>query len=407
MIEIRKVQTIDGRRIDRIVKSDNMQVIEAEHLVMFPALIDPHVHFRVPGAEHKETWESAARAAIAGGVTTVFDMPNNSPSCVSKKRLEEKMQRIDEQLKSSGIPLRYYLYLGADQNHLDEIAKVKEKIIGLKIYMGSSTGDLLMDRLPALEKAFQIAGENGVIVAVHAEDEERIAERKKQFAGEKDPAVHSKIRNPEVATSALDLAIQLAEKHGARLYVAHVSTREELALIRAAKKRGAAVYAEVTPHHLFLNEADYKRLGTFALVNPPLRTKADNAALFEAIHEETIDTVGTDHAPHTREEKQAPYGSAPSGFPSIELYFALLLNAHHEGKLSLEEIVSLTHTRPQEIFKLPPNDDIVLVDMNKKRTIDDSHLRTKAKWSPYAGKTVTGWPRYVILKGKIYDLEKL
>ncbi len=407
MIEIRKVQTTNGHRIDHFIQSSEHQVIEAEHLMLFPALIDPHVHFRVPGAEHKETWETAARAAIAGGVTTVFDMPNNKPSCITAQRLTEKIHLIEEQLRKAKIPLRYYLYLGADQNHLNEIPKVKEKIIGLKIYMGSSTGDLLMNSAPALENAFRIAAENNVLVTVHAEDEELIQTNTLQYTGKTGPETHSIVRNAQVAVRAVDQAIELAQKYGTRLYIAHVSTREELQLIREAKKNNIRVYAEATPHHLFLNSSAYKTLGTRALVNPPLRSEKDNEALWEAIHDETIDTIGTDHAPHTLEEKKQPYGTAPSGLPSIELYFALLLNAFHENKISLEEIISLTHTRPREIFNLPLIDDVVLVDMEKMRTVDDKHLKTKVQWSPYAGRKLKGWPRYTILKGHVFDLEKL
>lgn len=400
MIEIRNVRTVDGRRVTHRLEGEE-RVVEAEGLLMLPALIDPHVHFRVPGGEAKETWETASRAAIAGGVTTVFDMPNNSPSCISLERLVEKKRLIDAQLKK--IPLRYGLYLGADQNHLDEIPKAKDHIVGLKIYMGSSTGDLLMNDAAALEKAFRIAGEQDVLIAVHAEDEEMIAQRKSECkaALHLGARLHSVIRNAEVAARAVRSAIDLAGKHRVRLYVAHVSTREELDLIREAKRAGVRVYAEATPHHLFLTTKSYETLGTCALVNPPLRESAE--ALWDGVRDGTIDTIGTDHAPHLLEEKQRPYGSAPSGFPSIELYLPLLLNAFHEKKISLEQIVSLTHTRPQEIFRWPVNDDVVLVDLNQKRTVDNAHLKTKAKWSPYAGMTLKGWPRYTILRGKVYD----
>lgn len=401
MIEIRNVQTIEGRRINHIIKSKENQVIDGTHLLLLPALIDPHVHFRTPGAEHKENWETAAEAAIAGGVTTVFDMPNNTPSCITAERLAEKKKLIDRQLK---IPLHYGLYLGADQNHLDEIPKVKNQIVGLKIYMGSSTGDLLMNDSSALEKAFRIAGENNVLVAVHAEDEDLIQKRKTECkaALHLGAPAHSIIRNAEVAARAVNHAIELAAKYKTRLYIAHVSTREELDLIRRAKKKGLPIYAEATPHHLFLTTKAYETLGTCALVNPPLRE--NNEALWEAIEDQTVDTIGTDHAPHLLEEKKRPYGSAPSGFPSIELYLALLLNAHHEKKISLEQIVSLTHTRPQEIFHWKPNNDVVLVDLNLRRKVDNAHLKTKAKWSPYAGMTLQGWPRYTILNGIVYEV---
>lgn len=399
MIEIQNVQTAEGKRITHRIRGEN-RVIDGANLVLLPALIDPHVHFRVPGAEYKEDWQTGACAAIAGGVTTVFDMPNNAPSCITLARLREKKRLIESQLK---IPLRFGLYLGADQNHLEEIGKAKEEIVGVKIYMGSSTGDLLMRDPVALERAFEIAGENDVLVAVHAEDEELIEQRTRscKAALHEGAALHSKIRSPEVAACAVERALWLAKRHRARLYIAHVSTKEELRLIRQAKREGLRVYAEATPHHLFLDTSAYEKLGTRALVNPPLRETTED--LWEAVVDGTIDTVGTDHAPHTLAEKMKPYGSAPSGFPSIELYLALLLNAHFEKKISLERIVALTHTRPREIFRWPETDDAVLVDLNEVRTVDNAQLKTKAKWSPYEGMTLRGWPRYAILRGKIYD----
>lgn len=399
MIEIENVQTIEKALINYTIESEEHRVINGEGLLLMPALIDPHVHFRTPGQEHKENWTSASQAAITGGVTTVFDMPNNSPSCISKQRLLEKRKLIDSQLK---IPLRYGLYLGADQNHLDQIASTKEQIVGLKIYMGSSTGDLLMNDLKSLEKAFKIAAQEDVLVAVHAEDEELIQKRKAKCKSALHPKSHSEIRNAEVAVRALKGALELSAKYGTRLYVAHVSTKEELDLIRQAKKRGLSVYAEATPHHLFLTTKAYENLGTLALVNPPLRDTTE--PLWEGIRDGTIDTIGTDHAPHLLSEKTLPYGSAPSGFPSIELYLALLLDAHLKGKIALERIVELTHKRPKEIFRWPDNTDVVLVNLEKTKRIDNEHLKTRAKWSPYNGMTLKGWPCYTILRGKVYEL---
>lgn len=404
MIEIKKVQTTNGHRIDCFFPSKEDHFIEGERLMLFPALIDPHVHFRFPGQEYKETWNSAARAAIAGGVTTVLDMPNNQPSCCTRDAFAKKEQLIQQQLTVAKIPLRYYLYFGADQRHLSEIPQ-DGRLIGMKIYMGSSTGDLLMHDPKALKEAFQLAKKNDLLVAVHAEDESLIQEHRLHFKDRTDAATHSLIRDPEVARRAVEQALELAEQTKVRLYIVHVSTKGELDLIRAAKRKGLPVYAEATPHHLFLDDSAYKTMGTKALVNPPLRSKRDVEALWEAIHDETIDTIGTDHAPHTLEEKMQPYGTAPSGLPSIEFYFSLLLNAHAEQKLSLEQIVSLTHTRPQEIFDLPLNDDVVLVDLEAVKTIKQPMIRSKAGWSPYLGRTLKGWPRYTICDGHLFDLE--
>jgi dihydroorotase len=407
MIEMKRIQTTDGHRIDCFIPAEENRTIDAYHLMLFPALIDPHVHFRVPGADYKEDWTTASKAAIRGGVTTVLDMPNNIPSCSTIFALEAKEELIQKQLQSANIPLRHYLYLGADKRHLQEIPQLRERVVGLKIYMGSSTGELLVDDPLALFDAFQICAENDLIVVVHAEDESLLRSRMNLFSGRTDPAVHSEIRSPEVAAIAVEQAIRLAEKTKARLYIAHVSSSAEIELIRAAKKQGIKVYAEATPHHLFLDDSAYETLGTLALVNPPLRSKKEQDALWEAIHDETIDTIGTDHAPHTLEEKQKPYGSAPSGFPSIEFYLPLLLNAHAENKISLEQIVSLTHTRPQEIFRLPINDDIVAVDLQLERTIETSMIRSKAGWSPYIGRTLKGWPMYTVCKSRLYDLADL
>jgi dihydroorotase len=404
MIEIRKVQTTNGHRIDCFIPSKETLAIDGEELMLFPALIDPHVHFRTPGQTDKEDWTTAAKAAIAGGVTTVLDMPNNNPSTSTASALREKEALIQSQLASVKIPLRFGLYLGGDERHLDQICH--SPCVAMKIYMGASTGDLLMHNGPALKEAFRLAASCNLVVAVHAEDETLMQKEAKRFAGRTDPAVHSLIRNPTVAKIAVEEAILLAEETKVRLYIAHVSSREELNLIRAAKKKGLPVYAEATPHHLFFDDSIYETLGTKALVNPPIRSKKDREALWEAIHDETIDTIGTDHAPHTLKEKLQPYGSCPSGLPSIEFYFPLLLNAYAEKRISLEQIVSLTHTRPQEIFNLPINDDVVLVDLHKKQRIEEKMIRSKAGWSPYLGLHLQGWPRYTICDGKCFDLER-
>ncbi|MBU6447157.1 MAG: amidohydrolase family protein, partial [Verrucomicrobia bacterium] len=336
MIEIHNATTIDGQRSQQNIPSTTSRIIDANGLTLLPALIDPHVHFRTPGAEYKENWQSAAEAAIHGGVTTVFDMPNNTPSCITLERVREKKTRINAQLQ---IPIRYGLYLGADQNHLSEIIRCKQEIVGVKIYMGSSTGNLLMHDPKVLEQAFKIAGEHEILVAVHAEDEELIQKRSIECkaALHLGPRAHSIIRNAEVAARAVNQALEWAAKYRVRLYIAHVSTQEELDLIRQAKKGNVQVYAETSPHHLFLTTKLYETLGTLALVNPPLRDT--NEPVWEAIYDGTIDTIGTDHAPNLLEEKRYPYGKAPSGFPSIELYLPLLLNAHAQGKISLPQIV--------------------------------------------------------------------
>jgi len=404
MIEIRNVHTIDGKRIDHFIPSQEKVVIQADGLLLFPAAIDPHVHFRVPGGEEKEDWRTGAKAALHGGITTVFDMPNNHPPCTTAERFWEKKKKIEAQLKEAQIPLRYYLYFGVEKGHLGEIEKVQEEIIGLKVFMGSSTGDLLIDDEETLDAVFELAAKFDLLVAVHAEEEKLLQQRKKELATNSDPSFHSRIRCPEAAEAAVKKAISLARKYRTKLYLLHVSTEKELALIRSAKKEGLQVYAEATPHHLFLSESAYKHLGNKAVVNPPLRSEKDVQALWQAIDDDLIDTIGSDHAPHTLAEKKQPYGQAPSGMPGLETLLPLLFTAYHQGKISLAKIAELTSSRAQELFLLPPNDDLLLIDLAQKRRVEDASLHTKVRWSPFAGETLQGWPVYAVLQNRVYNL---
>lgn len=402
MLLVKNVKNLDGKIIDITIESETSTLLDVEgKLTLMPALIDPHVHFRVPGAEHKEDWISAARAAISGGITRVFDMPNNYPPCVDQKSLYEKIELIEKQLKEADIPLRYNLYLGADANHLEEIGKLKKSIIGLKIYMGSSTGGLVMDDRKSLDRAFQIAAQENVIVAVHAESEMLIRQNKEKI-GLGDPKNHSLIRSPEVAVEATKEAIELAEKYGTQLVICHVSTKEELDLIKQAKERELLVYCEISPHHLFLNEELYDKIGTRALVNPPIRDISHCNALWRGIDNNIVDFIGTDHAPHTFDEKNQEYGKAPSGFPGIETLLPLLLNAYNEKKITLDKIIALTKTNIEEIFRIQRNHDFVLVDLELEKKVNISELKSKCRWSPYEGMLLKGWPIYTILKGRVF-----
>lgn len=405
MTVIKNVQNVDGKIEDISLPSRVSRTIDGSGLIAIPALIDPHVHFRVPGAEHKENWITAARAAIQGGVTTVFDMPNNNPSCTTVVHLLNKHRQVCQQLDQSGIPLRYYLYFGADRKSLEEIPKAKNHAIGIKVFMGSSTGDLLIDDEVSLNEIFKIAADSDMLVSVHAEDEEMIRHNKMHLGPTQDPADHSKIRCHLAASKAVKRAIGLSEKYGTRVCILHVSTKEEIALIKEAKSSGLPVYAEVAPHHLFLSIADYAKWGTFVQVNPPLRDIENQDALWQGIREGTIDFIGTDHAPHTFEEKAQFYGKAPSGIPSIELLLPLLLDAVNQKKLDLKTLIKLTRTNIAKIFRLPDHQDIVLVKLDKTKKVCDGDLKTKCGWSPYAGRFLTGWPIYTIIQGKVFELE--
>lgn len=407
MIRIQQVQNIHGERVDVTIASAEERVIQADKLTLLPALIDPHVHFRTPGMEHKEDWRSAAKAALRGGYTTVFDMPNTIPPTVTAELLREKKALIDAQLKEVGIPLRYQLFFGADKKHFAEIHQVKDAVIGIKVFMGCSTGSLVIDDDSSLHAIFALAAAQKMLIAVHAEDEALMHARAAQFDVAQGYSIHSQIRNVEVATRAVAKAITLARIYGVRLYILHVSTAEELELIKAAKQQGLPVFAEVCPHHLFLNISCYEQLAGKAVMNPPLRDSQQQQALFAAIHEGVIDTVGTDHAPHTVGEKTKPYGQCAAGVPGIETALPLLLNAYHQGLLTLTEIVALTSQRARSIFQVAETDDVVLVDLDKEATVNEQTLRTKCGWSPYAGFKLRGWPVYTILRGAVYDLDKI
>lgn len=407
MIVLKNISTLSGTSLDLTVSADKSLTIDAQHLLLMPGLIDPHVHFRTPGYEYKENWETASVACLCGGITTVFDMPNTSPSTITQERLIKKKMLIDAQLAASDIPLRYHLYFGMDKNHFDELVKVKDDIIALKIFMGSSTGDLLMDDDSSLHAAFALAAAHDLLICVHAEDEHMIKANTVLYQDNSTFETHSLIRSPQVALSAVKQAITLTRIYKTRLHILHVSTQEELMCIAAAKDEGLPVTCETTPHHLFLNTSCYKLLQGKAQVNPPLRDPVHNKVLLDALHQGIVDTIGSDHAPHTLEEKRKHYGAVPSGMPGIETTLPLLLQAYHDSKISLSQIVTWTRTNIEKIYRLPPNQDVILVDLNKEKTVYDRDLKTKCGWSPFSNMTLKGWPVYAILKERLYHLEQL
>ncbi len=405
MITIKNALCPDNSRRDFFIPSSQSLHIDAENYIAFPGLIDPHVHFRIPGQAYKEDWGSAALAAIHGGFTCVFDMPNNIPSCTTLERLQEKKRLIDSELAQAKIPLNYHLYFGADMTSLDEIAKVNDRVIGLKIFMGSSTGNLLISKEGDLRQVFALAAQLDMLVAVHAECDCMIQDNRQKWQATDDFSVHAKIRSPEVAASATELAINIAKDTKARLMVLHVSSKEEVALIAQAKKEGISVYAETSPHHLFLDDTAYAKLGAKAQVNPPIRDKSHQEALWAGIHDNTIDTLGSDHAPHTLAEKAKPYGEAPSGMPGIETTLPLLMTAFQQSKISLQQIERLCHSRINEIYRLPqrPN-ELVLVDPHLEKKISDSLVKSKCQWSAFSGSTLRGFPILTIVNGHAFQV---
>lgn len=403
---VKNVKTLDGLITTLTFEGPEDKVIDAEgKLTALPALIDPHVHFRTPGHEYKEDFSTGAQAAIAGGVTTVFDMPNNEPPMTTVNRMDEKLRRIEQQLNKVNIPLRVQLFFGADGKNIGEIQRAKKKIIGIKIFLGCSTGNLYVDDKKELARLFQFAAQEDMIIAIHAENQRIISENQSLYKASSDVRTHSLIRPREAAIKAVEETLDLCREYGTQVYFCHVSTKEEIELIKDAKQDQLLVYLEVTPQHLFLTERDYDTLGTKAQMNPPLRTQEDHNALWLAINEDWVDTIGTDHAPHTLMEKQKPYPESPSGMPGIETRLPLLLNAYNQGQIALDKIVELTRVNIDNIFRLPKQNDTVLVDLNLKKEVINEKLKTKCGWSPFAGRVLQGWPVYTILKGKAYDAQ--
>ena len=381
--------------------------IDGAGLLALPNLIDPHVHFRVPGMEDKEDWLHAAKAAFKGGITTVFDMPNTKPATTTQERLYAKFRQIDGQLAEVGIPLKYKLFFGADKSNFQEIIKVKDEIVGIKVFMGASTGDLLMDDESSLHAVYALARAHGLIIALHAEDELIIRENSAKYANETDFRYHSVIRSPEAALKAVDLVIKLTEIYQVPSYILHVSTKGELDAIKHAKERGLPIYAETCPHYLFLDESVYDTLQGRAKMNPPLRNKKDQEYLWQSLIGGVIDTIGSDHAPHGLNDKHQPLCKCPSGVPGIETTLPLLLSAWRAGKITLSRIVELLHVNPTRIFGVPPSHDLILVDIETYRVLSDEELATKCGWSPFSGMKLTGFPKYVYTDQKLFNCNEL
>ena len=415
MLNINNVLMPDGSRknfafnslanIDLSTSANNS--VDGSNLLALPGLVDPHVHFRIPGMAEKEDWLHASKASFKGGFTTVFDMPNTKPATTTQARLIAKFAEIDMQLTQVGIPLKYKLFFGADKNNFHQIPLVKDNIVGIKVFMGSSTGELLMDDESSLHAIYALAKAYNLIIALHAEDEIVIRENTVKYQDAVDFKYHSIIRDKSAAIKAVHLVVELSRIYDVTSYILHLSTKEEIDIITQAKNDGVRVFAETCCHYLFLDDSCYDRLKGKAKMNPPLRSKQDQDYVWQALRDGMIDTIASDHAPHTLVEKDQPLCKCPSGVPGIETTLPLLLTAYKDNKISLERIIELLHTNPIKLFDLPHNDDLVFVDINTYKQLDESQLATKAKWSPFAGMNLTGFPQFVYTNGTLFDVINL
>lgn len=380
---------IDGTKIADIDPAPQVrvnEVIDATGLHLIPGVIDDQVHFRDPGLTHKEDLATGSRACAKGGVTTYLEMPNTKPATVTCELLEQKLA-----LAAGKSLVNYGFYIGATPHNVAELQQAR-RTPGIKIFIGSSTGDLLVDQQEALERIF---AETTLPICAHCEDETTIAVNKARVPP-MDVTTHSQIRDEKAAYVATGRAISLALEHRHRFHVLHVSTAAELPLIVAGRPW---ITAEVCPHHLFFNTLDYARLGTWVQMNPSVKSQRDNIELWRALVDGRIQVVATDHAPHTIEEKQKPYPQSPSGLPAVENSLALMLNQVNRGLCTIEQVVQWMCDAPARVWDIVDKGriavgydaDLVLVDLAKRAVIRNEEQITKSGWSPWHGEEVQGW----------------
>ena len=375
------------------------EVIDAEGLFLIPGIIDPQVHFREPGADHKEDLHSGSCAAAAGGVTSFLDMPNNNPPVTTIERMAEK-----KQLAAEKSVVNYGFFIGATPDNLKELNAV-ENVCGIKIFMGASTGDLLVDDPDILERIF---GNGNKLIAVHAEDESILQENRRLMKGIDDVRIHSRIRDESAALSATKLAVRLSIKYLRRLHILHLTTEEECDFLRTLP-REHHISTEVCPQHLVLTSPEcYEHLGTKAQMNPPIRSKRHTVALWQALKDGIIDCIATDHAPHTLAEKKQPYGMSPSGMPGVETSLALMLDRVNRDLCTLPEVVYWMSESPAKLYNMHgkgrievgQDADLALIDMSLKKKVTNGKLHTRVNWSPFDGMELQGWPVRTIVNGQ-------
>jgi dihydroorotase len=375
--------------------------IDASGLHVLPGAIDTQVHFREPGAEHKEDLNTGTASAVLGGVTCMFEMPNTKPPTLTQAALEDKLRRAQGRAWCD-----HAFFVGASAGNVNELGDLEmlPGCCGVKVFMGSSTGGLLVEDDETLEKVLGLGYRR---VAVHAEDEPRLKERRAIAEQARHPRAHPEWRDAETALNATRRLIDLAHKVHRRVHVLHVTTAEEMELL-ARHKDIATV--EVTPQHLTLAAPEcYERLGTKAQMNPPIRDERHRAGLWRAVAEGVVDVVGSDHAPHTAEEKALEYPKSPSGMPGVQTLLPLLLNHCAEGRLTLERVVDLTAHGPQRVYGIANKGriavgydaDLVLVDLKARREITDADSASRCGWTPFHGMKVTGWPTATVLRGHV------
>lgn len=388
-------------------KSNDVEILEAEGHHLLPGMIDDQVHFRQPGMTHKEDIYHGSRAAIAGGITSFMEMPNTKPHATTHEKLQQKYD-----VAASDAFANYSFMFGGTNDNIEEVKKIDPKSIpALKLFLGASTGDMLVDDEEALEQLFK---HSPVIICTHCEDEttvqHNLAEHKEKFGDDIPIDKHPVIRSEKACYLSSSNAVKLAKKTGARLHVFHISTAKELKLFDHKKKlEDKKITAEVCIHHLWFNDEDYETKGTRIKWNPAVKTAKDQKALLKGLKQNKLDVFATDHAPHTAEEKDNVYTKAPSGGPLVQHALPALLEFYHKDKLSLEKIVEKACHNPAKLFQVEKRGfikegykaDLVLVDLNAPWTVQKDNILYKCGWSPFEGKTFKSRIAYTILNGKV------
>ena len=396
---LRDVGVRDGRiaAIGDLSSASSGETIDCRGLHILPGVIDSQVHFREPGLEHKEDLETGSRAAVLGGVTAVFEMPNTNPLTTSEAALADKVARATGRMHCD-----FAFWVGGTRDNAGDVAELERLpgAAGIKVFMGSSTGDLLVEDDEGVASILRNTRRRA---AFHSEDEFRLRER----LGERvtgDPASHPVWRDEIAALRCTERLVRIARQTGARIHVLHISTAEEIWFLEQHKD---LVTCEATPHHLTLSSDDYARLGTLLQMNPPVRDKRHRDGVWRGISQGIVDVLGSDHAPHTLEEKAKSYPASPSGMTGVQTLVPIMLDHVNAGRLTLERFVDLSSHGPNRIFGIARKGriaagydaDFTIVDLKRSETITNEQAGSKAGWTPYDGKTVTGWPVGTIVRG--------
>ena len=399
-IGTRDIGVVDGSiaAIGSLEETTGDEVIDCTGLTILPGVIDSQVHFREPGNEHKEDLETGSKAAVLGGVTCVFEMPNTNPLTTTEEALADKVRRGRHRMHCD-----FAFWVGGTHENAADVAELERLpgAAGIKVFMGSSTGKLLVEDDEGVQAILKNTRRRA---AFHSEDEYRLRERI-SLRVEKDPSSHPVWRDVHAAMLCTDRLVSIAEETGARIHVLHISTGEEIAFL-ANRKRN--VTCEATPHHLTLTADDYATLGTKIQMNPPVRETRHREAIWGGIRTGVVDVLGSDHAPHTLEEKAKAYPDSPSGMTGVQTLVPIMLDHVAHGRLSLERFVDLTSAGPQRIFGLSKKGrialgydaDFTIVDLARRATISDDWIGSRSQWTPYDGRRVTGWPVGTVVRGK-------